>query len=120
MSFDPLPIGYRLSSGATIGGRIGVNTYAIIQPRVSIPSAGAFPKAAPAANGGNGGGVVVVQAGGCSGNGGTISPYSAQAQARGASKRPDFGPVVAFTSQTMPKGFAVGARAFGIVIPEGR
>jgi hypothetical protein len=119
MAFDPLPVGTRLSSGATIGQKLGPNTYAITPPVLKSPlSAGAYPVATPVSNG-NGGPLIVSGGGGC-GGGAAVYPQSSAAMARGSMKRPDFGPVVAFTSQTMPKGFVVGARAFGLVIPEGR
>lgn len=119
MAFDPIPVGTRLSSGARIGRRVGVFTYAIEYPATPpTPSAGSFPKAPPSVGNGNGGPMVVVAGGPC-GNG-AVSPQSAASMARGAAKRPDFGPVVAFTSQTLPQGFKADVGAFGLVVPEGR
>lgn len=121
MAFDPLPIGYTLSSGAKIGPRVGVNTYAITRPAPTMPSAGGAPVAAPAFPAGVPGGTTVVMMGGGGCNGGNgATPFSVAAQSHGASKRPDFGPVVAFTTQTLPAGFKVGSDAFGLVVPEGR
>lgn len=119
MAFDPIPVGTRLSSGATIGARVGVNTYAIDYGAPARPSAGAYPQAVPVNGGGNGGPVVIQGGGGCGGNG-VVYPQSIAAMQRGAAKRPDFGPVVVFTSQTLPKGFRAGVNAFGLVVPEGR